>query len=208
MPRWGIGDAGGAGGAGGLASRARGGGRRRLPQNPRRHGGAGLGHQRLRTAGGGLLSSAREHRPAGRRPAGATQIKAGFKFGLAVLGDCTVRSWGTSNKAQLGNGSSRPRPTPCPSPGSPKSRKSRSPTPTPWRCATTAPSGPGAPRNSASGATAKRASNGPPARANRQFRAPRPAHRGARPRTRQADRGRRHARLRAAGQRRSDGLGR
>ena len=36
---------------------------------------------------------------------GATQIKAGFKFGLALLGDCTVRSWGTGNKGQLGNSS-------------------------------------------------------------------------------------------------------
>ena len=34
---------------------------------------------------------------------GATQVKAGFKFGLAILGDCTVRSWGTGNKGQLGN---------------------------------------------------------------------------------------------------------
>ncbi len=36
---------------------------------------------------------------------GATQIKAGFKFGMAVLGDCTVRSWGTGNKGQLGDSS-------------------------------------------------------------------------------------------------------
>lgn len=35
---------------------------------------------------------------------GATEVKAGFKFGLALLGDCTVRSWGTGNKGQLGNG--------------------------------------------------------------------------------------------------------
>jgi alpha-tubulin suppressor-like RCC1 family protein len=35
---------------------------------------------------------------------GVTQIEAGFKFGLALLGNCTVRSWGTGNKGQLGNG--------------------------------------------------------------------------------------------------------
>jgi len=35
---------------------------------------------------------------------GATQVKAGFKFGLALMGDCTLRSWGTGNKGQLGNG--------------------------------------------------------------------------------------------------------
>ena len=35
---------------------------------------------------------------------GVTQVKAGFKFGLALLGNCTVESWGTGNKGQLGNG--------------------------------------------------------------------------------------------------------
>ncbi len=34
---------------------------------------------------------------------GATEIKAGFKFGLAVMGDCTLRAWGSGNKGQLGN---------------------------------------------------------------------------------------------------------
>ena len=33
-----------------------------------------------------------------------TQVKAGFKFGLALLSNCTVESWGTANKGQLGNG--------------------------------------------------------------------------------------------------------
>jgi alpha-tubulin suppressor-like RCC1 family protein len=35
---------------------------------------------------------------------GVTSVKAGFKFGLALMGDCTLRSWGTGNKGQLGNG--------------------------------------------------------------------------------------------------------
>jgi alpha-tubulin suppressor-like RCC1 family protein len=34
---------------------------------------------------------------------GATQVRAGFKFGLALMGDCTLRSWGKGNKGQLGN---------------------------------------------------------------------------------------------------------
>ena len=33
-----------------------------------------------------------------------TQVRAGFKFGLALLSNCTVESWGTANKGQLGNG--------------------------------------------------------------------------------------------------------
>ena len=35
---------------------------------------------------------------------GVTQVKAGFKFGLALLSNCTVEAWGTGNKGQLGNG--------------------------------------------------------------------------------------------------------
>ena len=35
---------------------------------------------------------------------GVTQVKAGFKFGLALLSNCTLESWGTGNKGQLGNG--------------------------------------------------------------------------------------------------------
>ena len=34
---------------------------------------------------------------------GATQIKVGFKFGLAVLGNCTVEAWGSNEYGQLGN---------------------------------------------------------------------------------------------------------
>jgi len=44
--------------------------------------------------------------------AGATQVKAGFKFGLALMGDCTLRSWGTGNKGQLGNGLQQTEPHP------------------------------------------------------------------------------------------------
>ncbi len=37
---------------------------------------------------------------------GVTQVKAGFKFGLGLLGSsCTVEAWGSGNKAQLGDGS-------------------------------------------------------------------------------------------------------
>ncbi len=35
---------------------------------------------------------------------GVTQVKAGFKFGLALLSNCSVEAWGTGNKGQLGNG--------------------------------------------------------------------------------------------------------
>ena len=35
---------------------------------------------------------------------GVTQVKAGFKFGLALMSNCTVEAWGTGNKGQLGNG--------------------------------------------------------------------------------------------------------
>lgn len=34
---------------------------------------------------------------------GVTQVKSGFKFGLALLGNCTLRSWGSNSKGQLGN---------------------------------------------------------------------------------------------------------
>src|SRR4051794_36708780 len=43
-----------------------------------------------------------------------TQIRAGFKFGLAVLGDCTLRAWGTGNKGQLGSGDQLAHPHPVP----------------------------------------------------------------------------------------------
>ena len=37
---------------------------------------------------------------------GVTQVKAGFKFGLGLLGSsCTVEAWGSGNRAQLGDGS-------------------------------------------------------------------------------------------------------
>ena len=35
---------------------------------------------------------------------GVTQVKAGFKFGLALMSNCTLQAWGTGNKGQLGNG--------------------------------------------------------------------------------------------------------
>jgi alpha-tubulin suppressor-like RCC1 family protein len=31
-------------------------------------------------------------------------VQAGFKFAVALLGNCTLESWGSNNKAQLGNG--------------------------------------------------------------------------------------------------------
>ncbi|HTY96143.1 MAG TPA: hypothetical protein VMB91_03820, partial [Solirubrobacteraceae bacterium] len=31
-------------------------------------------------------------------------VQAGFKFAVALLGDCTLASWGSNTKAQLGNG--------------------------------------------------------------------------------------------------------
>ena len=31
-------------------------------------------------------------------------VQAGFKFAVALLGNCTLVSWGSNNKAQLGNG--------------------------------------------------------------------------------------------------------
>ena len=31
-------------------------------------------------------------------------VQAGFKFAVALLGNCTLASWGSNNKAQLGNG--------------------------------------------------------------------------------------------------------
>ncbi len=35
---------------------------------------------------------------------GATQVKAGYRWALALLGDCTLRSWGGNGYGQLGNG--------------------------------------------------------------------------------------------------------
>jgi len=35
---------------------------------------------------------------------GVTQVRAGFKFGLALMSNCTVEAWGTGNKGQLGDG--------------------------------------------------------------------------------------------------------
>ena len=35
---------------------------------------------------------------------GVTQMKVGFKFGLAVLSNCTLSSWGKNTKGQLGDG--------------------------------------------------------------------------------------------------------
>ncbi len=45
---------------------------------------------------------------------GVTQVEAGFKFGLAVLSNCDVESWGTGNKGQLGNGQQLPEGHPVP----------------------------------------------------------------------------------------------
>lgn len=35
---------------------------------------------------------------------GATHVDAGFKFGLALMGNCTLKAWGSNTKGQLGNG--------------------------------------------------------------------------------------------------------
>ncbi len=35
---------------------------------------------------------------------GVTEVKAGFKFGLALMSNCTAQAWGSGNKGQLGNG--------------------------------------------------------------------------------------------------------
>src|SRR5208282_3648387 len=34
---------------------------------------------------------------------GATRIRVGFKFGLALLGTCTLEAWGSNEYGQLGN---------------------------------------------------------------------------------------------------------
>ncbi len=45
---------------------------------------------------------------------GAREVKSGFKFHLAVMGDCTVQAWGTNNKAELGDGTQQARNHPVP----------------------------------------------------------------------------------------------
>jgi alpha-tubulin suppressor-like RCC1 family protein len=40
---------------------------------------------------------------------GARQIKSGFKFSLAVMGNCTVQAWGINSKAELGDGTQQTR---------------------------------------------------------------------------------------------------
>jgi len=40
---------------------------------------------------------------------GARQIKSGFKFSLAVMGDCTLEAWGINSKAELGDGTQQTR---------------------------------------------------------------------------------------------------
>ncbi len=45
---------------------------------------------------------------------GVRQLKSGFKFHLAVMGDCTVQAWGTNNKAELGDGTQQARNHPVP----------------------------------------------------------------------------------------------
>ena len=43
-----------------------------------------------------------------------TQVRAGFKFGLALLGDCTLSAWGKNTKGQLGDGNLQTDPHPAP----------------------------------------------------------------------------------------------
>ena len=45
---------------------------------------------------------------------GARQVKSGFKFSLAVMGDCTLEAWGVNNKAELGDGTQQARNRPVP----------------------------------------------------------------------------------------------
>ena len=141
--------------------------------------------------------------------AGATQIKAGFKFGLALLGDCTVRSWGTGNKGQLGNSLQQTETHPVAVTGLTDVKEIAVANAhamalrydgTVW---TWGASEFGERGNKEKGFERTARQTEPSV-----FVRPRPAHPGARPEKRQADRGRRHARLRAARKRRGDGLGR
>ncbi|HUH80052.1 MAG TPA: hypothetical protein VLZ06_01895 [Solirubrobacteraceae bacterium] len=45
---------------------------------------------------------------------GARQVRSGFKFSLAVMGDCTLQAWGINNKAELGDGTQQARNHPVP----------------------------------------------------------------------------------------------
>ena len=45
---------------------------------------------------------------------GVSEIKSGFKFSLAVMGDCTLEAWGINNKAELGDGTQQARNHPVP----------------------------------------------------------------------------------------------
>ena len=59
--------------------------------------------------------SAYENRPmAVQGLQGARQVKSGFKFSLAVMGDCTLQAWGINNKAELGDGTQQARNHPVP----------------------------------------------------------------------------------------------
>ena len=45
---------------------------------------------------------------------GVREVRSGFKFSLAVMGDCTLEAWGTNNKAELGDGTQQNRNHPVP----------------------------------------------------------------------------------------------
>ena len=45
---------------------------------------------------------------------GAKQVKSGFKFNLALMGDCTLQAWGVNNKAELGDATQQARNHPVP----------------------------------------------------------------------------------------------
>ena len=85
-------------------------GRRRLPQNARRPGGRSTGASTPpnRSARASPATTRTRRQPVYGPDAASTQVKAGFKFGLAVLGDCTVGPGGRATRASSATARSRP----------------------------------------------------------------------------------------------------
>ncbi|HUH80789.1 MAG TPA: IPT/TIG domain-containing protein [Solirubrobacteraceae bacterium] len=74
---------------------------------PGRHGGTAVldwGFNASEQIGAGFSSNYENSPQTVLGLTGVTQVEAGFKFGLALLSSCTLESWGTGNKGQLGNG--------------------------------------------------------------------------------------------------------